>query len=88
MRKIVYISGPLHERVEFRVAEDYIFARGDIPLSVEQLDGSLGMADVTQMCDEMIKSADIVYMLRDWEQSEASFERVKALIAHKEIEYQ
>ena len=88
MSKIVYISGPIHERIEFLVAEDYIFARGDIPVSINQMDSELGYEYARAMCDQLILECDSVYMLKGWEYCDSAFYRMKALTLNKPVEYQ
>ena len=72
----VYIAGKItgdpNYKAKFAEAAKAIVARGDIPLNPAELPAGMDPADYMRICFAMIDTADIVFFLPDWHDSQGA----------------
>lgn len=64
------ISGDKNYNWKFTRAEDFLSARGYVVISPDILPDGMNPEDYMRMCIHMIESADVIFFLSDWEESE------------------
>ena len=73
----IYIAGPMSglpnfNRAAFNHAHVFLGARGYVVLNPALLPDGLTQAEYMDICLAMIRCADAVFMLRDWEKSDGA----------------